>query len=147
RQRAGDGDALLLAARELVDAPLAETGQGDQLQHLVDLALALGRAGAAYLQAEGDVLRHGHQREERQVLEDQRRRPLVRPGAGQVLAAQRDAALARLDEARDHAQDRRLAADGRPEEGEELALGDGQIEIVYRREVAEALHHAFEDKI
>ena len=41
RERAGDGDALLHAARELVRVVVAEAAQLDQLEHLVDARVAL----------------------------------------------------------------------------------------------------------
>ncbi len=79
-----------------------------------------------------------HQREQRQVLEDQRGRPLVRADAVHVLAADPHRAFRRLDEAGDDAQDGGLAAARRPEEGEELAAFDVQRRVLDRRKVAEA---------
>src|SRR3546814_1556468 len=62
-----------------------------------DLA-ALGPADAAHLEAEGDVVGHRHEREEREVLEDQRGRPLVRPDAAHVAPADAHGALRGLEE-------------------------------------------------
>ena len=39
----------------------------------------------------------------------------------------------------DHAERRRLAAAGRPEHDEELAVGDGEVRILHRDEVGEGL--------
>ena len=66
-------------------------------------------------------------------------RPPVGRHAGEVLAVEEDLAGARLLEAGDHAHQRRLAAAGRPEEREELALVDDQRQVVDGDEVAEAL--------
>ena len=44
-QRAGDGDALLLATRQLGRAVLGAVGDADLVEHLVDARLALARAG------------------------------------------------------------------------------------------------------
>ena len=56
--------------------------------------------------------------------------------AGHVLAVDQDAAGGGLDEARDEVQGGRLAAAGRPEQREELALQHRQVEAVHRAEGA-----------
>ena len=147
RQRPGDRDPLLLAARKLVDPPVAVAGQRDQLEHLLDLAVALGPRHAAHVEPEGDVVRHGHQREQGEVLEDQRRRAAVGADAAQGPAAQPDLAFGGLDEPGDHAQDRGLAAARGAEEGEELPFRDGQVDVAHGREGAEALRHTVELEI
>src|SRR6185369_6729402 len=92
-------------------------------------------------QAVGDVLRHRHQREQRQVLEDERGRPLIRAEAGHVLAADPNAAFGGVEEAGDGAQDRSLAAAGWTEEREELPALDVEGCVLDRREIAEADRH------
>jgi hypothetical protein len=89
------------------------------------------------LRAEGDVLPDRHQRKQRQVLEDESGRPSVGADAAHVAAADPDRALGRIDEARDHAQDRGLAAARWTEEGEELSGLDRHIDLVHRTELAE----------
>ena len=59
--------------------------------------------------------------------------------AGDVVAVDQDLARGRLLEAGDHPQRRRLAAAGRAEQGEELALRDLEVELAHRDEVAELL--------
>jgi hypothetical protein len=90
--------------------------------------LGLGQAFA--LQAEGDVLPHREVREQRVALEHHVDRPLVgrqvRPGP----AVQHDAARGRRLEARQHAQQRALAAARRAQQREDLALGDVQADVV-----------------
>ena len=56
-----------------------------------------------------------------------------------VLAADDDAAGGRLLEAGDHAQHRRLAAARRPEEGDELAALDVEVEVLHDGVVGEGL--------
>src|SRR5262249_37419179 len=58
--------------------------------------------------------------------------------------AEQDAAAVGQLEARDHAKARRLAAAARPEQGEELALGDLERHVVDRAVAAEVLGDALE---
>lgn len=125
-QGAGDGDALLLAAGQLVRLALREVAELNELQHVVDLLLH--RLDAAPAQTEGDVLGDVQVREERVALKDGVDGPLVRGQVGDVPAAERDGAGGGLLQPRDHPQGGGLAAAGRSEQGEEGALGDGQVE-------------------
>ena len=68
-QRAGDGDALLLPAGKLVDAPLAEAAEPDEIEIAVDALRNRARIEAAHFQREGDVLGGAHMREQREPLE------------------------------------------------------------------------------
>ena len=77
---------------------------------------------------EGDVVRHAHVREQRVVLEHHADIALVGRQPIDRLAGERDDALARPFEAREHVQGRGLAGAGRPEERQELAAADGQIQ-------------------
>ena len=99
---------------------------------------------AAHAQAVADVLGHRHQREQREVLEDQRGRPLVGADAGHVLAADAHRALRRLEKAGDRAQQRRLAAAGRAENREEFAAVDLQGDVLDGGETAETDRHVVE---
>jgi hypothetical protein len=83
-------------------------------------------------------------REERVALEHRVGRALEGGKAGDVLAVEQDATVARLLEPRDHPQRRRLAAATRAEEREELARSEVERERAHRLEVAEALGDAFE---
>ena len=127
-QRAGDGDALLLAAGELVRLALGEVAELHELQHVVDLLLH--RLDAPPAQPEGDVLGDVQVREERVRLEDGVHRPLVRRQIGDVLVAEEDRAGGRLLKPGDHAERGGLATARRAEQGEERALRDGQFERV-----------------
>ena len=134
--RAGERDALLLAAGELEGIAVAELRQLDHGEHLGDArADLLGRA-LGDLQAEGDVLGDGQIGEERVGLEHHADVALVGAEHGDVAAVDPDLAGARRFEAGDHAQRRRLAAAARPEERDELAAGDGEVEVANDRTLA-----------
>ncbi len=137
RQRPGDGDALLLAAGELAHLLGAVLGERHLDQQVLHLLVALVARHAAYPQAVADIVGHAHHREQSEVLEDQRGRPLVGADALHVRAADPHRAAGRLDEAGNGAQQRGLAAAGRAEEGEELARFDGEVGVLHRDEVAE----------
>src|SRR6185312_4766474 len=82
------------------------------------------------LEAEGDVVPDRQVREQRVVLEDGVDVALVGRQPRDVGAGELDEARRRLLEAADHAQGRRLAAARWPEEAEELALLDVEIDVV-----------------
>ena len=65
--------------------------------------------------------------------------PPIGRRAGHVAAADQHLALARLLEAADHAQAGRLAAAGRPEQGDEGGRRDGEIDAADRCDRAVAL--------
>ncbi len=69
REGAGEGDALLLAAREFEREALVEAGEAHQLQHLLDPRLALRLVHAGDLQAEADIVGDVHVRKQRIGLE------------------------------------------------------------------------------
>jgi hypothetical protein len=83
-------------------------------------------------------------REERVALEDRVGRTLEGRQARHVVAVEQDAPGARVLEAGDHAQRRRLAATGWAEQREELAALDVQREALHRDDLAEALCHLLE---
>ena len=80
-ERAGERDALLHAARELRGLGLLAPGEAHQLERLVGLLVALLLADLALLEAVGDVVEHGHVREQRVGLEDRVDVALVRRDA------------------------------------------------------------------
>ncbi len=71
-------------------------------------------------------------------------RRAVQAGAGDRLAMQRDLAGIRPLEAGDQAEQRRLAAAGGAEDGDQLAGADVEVDIVQHLLVAEALGDARE---
>ena len=89
----------------------------------------------APLQPEGHVVLHVEVLEQRVALEDRVDvAPVGRHGLDR-LALEEDLALARLLEAGDHPQRRRLPAARRAEQREELALLDLEVEVVHRDRV------------
>ena len=98
----------------------------------------------AHRERERDVLGDRHVREQRVVLEDGVDVAPVGRQPGHVLPVELDEARGGLLEAADHAQRCRLAAAGRPQQGEELAVAHLEVDVVDRRNVPELLHDIHE---
>ena len=131
RQRAGDRDALLHAAGKLPRELALEAGQIDQFQMMLGALLPLGRAHAHDLERQGDVAQHAAPRVKRRGLEDvavsaRQARPLGRD------AVDRDDALGRFFEVGDDAHQRRLAAARWPDQRDEVAVADLEIDVGQR---------------
>jgi hypothetical protein len=101
--------------------------------------VALRRAHAAVSQPVRDVVEHRQVREQRVRLEDRVDVALVRRQGAHVAAADEDRAVVGLLEAGDQPQRRRLAAARRPEQRQELAVANGEVDAVDGRDRAEAL--------
>ena len=135
--RPSEGDALLLAARELGRPPLREVVEFDEAERLVGLALRVVDPPA--LQPERHVVDDRHVREQGVALEDRVDRAFVRTGVGDVASSDEDATLRRLLEPRHEAERRGLAATRRAEQGEEGSGRDREVEFLDRGEPGEAL--------
>jgi hypothetical protein len=109
-QRAGQRHALLLAARQLARQAVLEPDKLHLLEHLAHAALALGLAAFAKEQAIADVLRHVEMGKQGVVLEDDAEVALAGRRCEDADAVGADVAIIGIDEARDAAQGRRLAA-------------------------------------
>ncbi len=126
-QRAAQGDALLLAARELARIPSLEAGQAETLEHL-PRSLATLLPGTP-LEAEGDILLDGQVGEKRVALKDVPEasvlRPEIHPGGAveEDPVVERDAPLVRAHEARQALERQRLAGAVGTEEGHDLVAG------------------------
>ena len=139
---AGDGDALALAAGELVRVALG--GGGVEADLVEDGGDAAGLvAEAVHGEALGDDLRDRHARGERAVgvLEDHLHVAAERAELGvlpalDVLAEEDDAALGR-DEAHDGEREGGLAGAGLADDAEGLAGADGDGGVVHRLDVAD----------
>src|SRR5206468_6687842 len=118
-ERAGERDALALAAGELRGEGAREALELDQAKELADPLADARRGPAADTHREGDVVEDGHLPEERVVLEDEADVPLADRDVGHVLAGIAHRAGVRRLEAGDDAEERRLAGAGRTEEGEQ----------------------------
>ena len=147
RERARDRDALLLTAGELVDPLALGAGKPDALEHRVDAARDLRARDTATRKAVADVFADAHHREQREVLEHHVDGPAIRRHAAHRLAADRDGSGVGRKEARDHPQQRRLAAARGAEERDQLTLADLQVDLMKHRGVAIADHHLVEGEI
>ncbi|MGF6416251.1 hypothetical protein OKW37_008010 [Paraburkholderia sp. MM5482-R2] len=124
RERARNRDALLLAAGQLPGIAFGERAQPHHVERLANARVALRLRYTPHFQTERDVLRNGHVRKQRVALKHHAGIALVGCEPRDLGVADPDFAVARLDEARDHAQRRRLAAAARAEERDQFALGD-----------------------
>ena len=134
RQRAGQRDALLLAAGNLAGAAVGELFHAHKPEHLGHARLGLVLRTPEHLEAEADVLGHRHVREQRVGLEDGVDRPPVGRQACDLLAVQQDLTAGRVVEAGDQPKQRGLAAARRPQQREELVLADRHRHAVERGE-------------
>ena len=130
-EHARQRDALLLPARERPRLAVGERRQADHVERLECQLPPLLLPDAVHLEAELDVVEHRPVREEREVLEDGRRRPLVRRQVDERLAVEDDVALGRELVTADHPQRRRLAAARRAEQDDVLAVVDVQVDVVH----------------
>ncbi|MCY1537219.1 hypothetical protein D9M68_727070 [compost metagenome] len=128
-QRAGQGDALLLATGKLAGVAVAEGVQLDHGQRALDPLAGVGLAQAAHREREGQVLGHRHVREQCVVLEHHADVTLVRGHVVDRATAQQDLAIGGGFEPGEHHQAGGLAGAGRPEQGEELAFANVQVEV------------------
>ena len=94
-QRAGDRDALLLAARKLRREARAHPGRSTSCRTRPTRSAISDLAEAAQPQSEGDVVEHRQMREQRVVLEHQADIAAVRRLVVEPLAVQPDRAPAR----------------------------------------------------
>ena len=90
-------------------------------------------------QAEGHVLENRHVRVERVVLKNHRDIAILRRHVVDELIADVDFARGRLLQPGDHAQGRALAAPRRPDQHDELAIGDVEIDPANRGGLVEGL--------
>ena len=129
-QGAPDGDALTLPARELRRLATEIVFQVQQTRGEIDAALdlILGHAGDA--QTERQVAFDVHRRIERVGLEDHADRAVLGVSPRYVLVADRDTAVADVDQAGDAVQQGRLAAAGGAEQDQKLAVMDIEIEFL-----------------
>ena len=96
-----------------------------------------------YAQAKPDVFRHRHMPEQRIMLEDEPHSAFGNALIGHFRAVQKNASLIRSFQSGKNAQQRRLAATGWPQEGDELAGFDLKIDIVQDRERSEPFGDMF----
>jgi len=146
RQAARQRHALLLSAGERVRAAPGVGAHLHQLKHLVDAGRdrRARHARPQLAQAEGDVARHRHVREQRVGLEHHVGRTTVRGHRGEIPAVEQDAPATRRLQAGNHAQQGGLAAARAAQQREDLALADVERDLAHRPGVAEAFSQAFD---
>ena len=134
-------DALKLSARQLGSPALGEVPGADQLQRLVDPRPDVGRRDAEVLEAERDLVRDlRHHDLVFRILKDRRdvagklgRARLARVSAGHDDAPRERAAVEVRHEARQCAQEARLAGSRRPEQRDALSFLDSQRHVAQHR--------------
>src|SRR5262249_33611372 len=90
---------------------------------------ALGLADAAHLRPERDIVEHGAPGKQREGLEDD---AAIAARSFHRLTPDQDFSAGDWDEARDHVQDRRLAAARGPDHRDELAGRDLERDVAHR---------------
>ena len=126
RQRARQAATLLHAARHLIGEGLLEAGQAHHLDEYRYLAVDLRLGGASHAQAIGDVLEHRLPREQAEMLEHHGN---AGDRFGNPFLADPDLAGIVRQQAVDAAQQGRLAAAGRADNGHDLARPDLEIDV------------------
>ena len=147
RQRAGDRDALLLAAGEPVGMLVLAPLEPEARQQLARVRLGLGAALAvAAHRGEHDVLEHAQVREEVERLEDHAEpapdRDRLDAGVGDHLAVEQHVAVVDLLQQVDAAQQRRLARSRRADQRDRRVLGDLEVDAAQHRALAVGLRDA-----
>lgn len=141
-ERAGDGRALLLAARHLAGPAVALVGQADELEQLQRPALPLGAGCAGVDERQLDVLEQVEAGQEVEGLEDEADVDVARLGAlafveaGYVSPAEEVVAARRPVQESENVHERRLAAAARPHEGHVLTLVHGERHALEGLELA-----------
>ena len=150
-QRAGDADALLHAAGDFLRILVQRVAHVHQRQVVLDPVAPFALVHAALEQLvhrHFDVLVDGQPGQQRMVLEHH---AAVRARPAHFLAVENHPAEAGLQQPGDDVQHRRLATAGVADDGDELALGDVQVDVLehLRGEVAahETLVQVFDGEI
>src|SRR5690606_35494253 len=142
-ERPRQGDALALAAGELVRIAVAKPRQLHEIEQLrgspPDLAPREAVASAPDRQAEADIVEHVHMAEQRIVLEDEADIAFLDRTQRRVAAAEPDAAGIGTLQSGDQAQQGGLAGAGRAEQGDQFARTDVERHVMQGGIAAELL--------
>ncbi len=135
-ERACDGDALLLAARERGRMVLGAMTNLDEIQRLDDTPVDLALRDVVENEGHADVLLSGEKGEEIEGLEDVADPPAAELGGllaahlGDVTPFDEHRAARRRRQPGDQVEDRALPGAARPHEGPELAALDRERQVV-----------------
>ena len=129
---AAHGDALTLAAGQLLRLAVDQFDDVEHARSLVDTALDLGLRIALQPQPERHVLRNRHVRVERVVLKHHRDIAILWRHVVDDVAADHDVAVGDIFQAGDHPQRGRLAAARRSHQHDKLMVGDVEIDAAHR---------------
>ncbi len=140
RQRARQGHALLLPARDLSRILSSRAGQPYQRQHFLDAVGDVVAMRALAAQAVGHVLGHGQVGEQRIGLEQDAVVARLRFGVRDIAAGQHDRAAVLALQARDGAQQGGLAAARGTQQAHQFPGTDVERDVRQRGMAAEALH-------
>ena len=142
-ERAGERDALALAAGELRGVAVRDPVELHELEQLLharlDLALGRPQPPRPHAEPEGDVLEHRHVAEERVVLEHEADAAVADVLRRGILVVEQDGPRVGDLEARDDPQQRRLAGARRPDQRDELPARHVEGDVVEGGKGAEAL--------
>ena len=124
---AGDGDALLLTAGELVGTVVEAAGKAEEASEVVEKRAVEGLAGFGDVVRDLDIAHGGEGGQEIEALEDEADAGATEPGAlrvgepGELGAFDRNGAGGGLGEAAEDVEEGGFAGAGRSDDGDELA--------------------------
>src|SRR5208282_1012948 len=147
-ERARESDALALAAGELRRVAIGKKVELHEFQQFMHAPRDHGLVGALaprnHAHPESDVFEHRHVAEQRVVLKYETDLALANlDGAGVLAMEQHLARVGRLEPS-DYPEQRGLARTRQPEQRDQLAGFDMQVDIVNRNELAELLGYVSE---
>jgi hypothetical protein len=134
-------DALALSARQLPGIALQQRGQRQDFGGALDAIGDLVRLGTAQLERKAHIVGDRHMRIERVVLEHHCNVALFGLDIVDDAVADRNRARGDIFQAREHAQQGRLAAAGGTDQHDELAVLDRNRHAVQDLEIAERFSH------
>jgi hypothetical protein len=128
-QGARQCDTLLLTPGQIARPARREARKPHHLKHLPNAPVSRALFHALHLQAELDVLKNRAMGKQREALEHHRGIAMRWRQVGYISPGDEDLPFGRFFETADHAQYRRLAAAGRPEQRDKLTVLQLGIEV------------------
>ena len=144
-QSARQRHALLLSARELADLAALQVTESDQRRVILDLLLNGLTVDLADLQTVGNVIKHGHVRDQRVVLEHHADVPLFDRNVRDILPADDHAAGIRVLQTGNDPQQRRLSAAGRSQKRQKMFILYLEAQVVEDFILSEGLRNVLNE--